>query len=116
MLASSEPPKLNPAAHCVRKEIKLYNSIGPDPKVVRMFMAEKGIELPMVEVPQEKRKWLGRPMDGRSLICVNPMTTADILRFASVDLFARGGQSLNPDLSNVGAWYERMNARPGAAA
>ncbi len=28
----------------------LYNSIGPNPKVVRMFMAEKGIELPRVEV------------------------------------------------------------------
>ena len=30
--------------------MKLYNSIGPNPKVVRMFMAEKGIELPKVEV------------------------------------------------------------------
>ncbi len=34
----------------VRNEMKLYNSIGPNPKVVRMFMAEKGIELPKVEV------------------------------------------------------------------
>ena len=30
--------------------MKLYNSIGPNPKTVRMFMAEKGIELPKVEV------------------------------------------------------------------
>ena len=30
--------------------MKLYNSIGPNPRVVRMFMAEKGIELPKVEV------------------------------------------------------------------
>ncbi|MBV9860413.1 MAG: glutathione S-transferase family protein [Alphaproteobacteria bacterium] len=30
--------------------MQLYNSIGPNPKVVRMFMAEKGIELPTVEV------------------------------------------------------------------
>lgn len=30
--------------------MKLYNSVGPNPKVVRMFMAEKGIELPKVEV------------------------------------------------------------------
>ncbi len=30
--------------------MKLYNSIGPNPKVVRMFMAEKGIELPMEDV------------------------------------------------------------------
>jgi len=30
--------------------MKLYNSIGPNPRMVRMFMAEKGIEIPKVEV------------------------------------------------------------------
>lgn len=30
--------------------MKLYNSIGPNPHVVRIFMAERGIELPMEEV------------------------------------------------------------------
>lgn len=30
--------------------MKLYSSIGPNPKVVRMFMAERGIDLPTVEV------------------------------------------------------------------
>ncbi len=30
--------------------MKLYNSRGPNPAVVRIFMAEKGIELPMEEV------------------------------------------------------------------
>jgi glutathione S-transferase len=30
--------------------MKLYSSIGPNPKTVRMFMAERGIELPKVEV------------------------------------------------------------------
>lgn len=30
--------------------MKLYNSIGPNPHVVRMFMAEKGIDLPKVAV------------------------------------------------------------------
>ncbi|HYM31859.1 MAG TPA: glutathione S-transferase family protein [Candidatus Cybelea sp.] len=30
--------------------MKLYNSIGPNPKVVRMFMKEKGIEIPLVKV------------------------------------------------------------------
>jgi glutathione S-transferase len=28
----------------------LYNSIGPNPRVVRMFMAERGIEIPRVEI------------------------------------------------------------------
>ena len=30
--------------------MKLYNSIGPNPKMVRMFLMEKGMELPMVQV------------------------------------------------------------------
>ncbi|MBI3515841.1 MAG: glutathione S-transferase family protein [Proteobacteria bacterium] len=30
--------------------MKLYNSIGPNPRTVRMFAAEKGIELPKVEL------------------------------------------------------------------
>ena len=30
--------------------MKLYNSVGPNPQVVRTFMAERGIELPLEEV------------------------------------------------------------------
>lgn len=30
--------------------MKLYTSIGPNPRVVKMFMAEKGIEIPRVEI------------------------------------------------------------------
>jgi len=30
--------------------MKLYNSLGPNPRCVRMFMAEKGITLPMIEL------------------------------------------------------------------
>jgi glutathione S-transferase len=34
----------------MEERVKLYNSIGPNPRVVRMFMAERGIELPKQEV------------------------------------------------------------------
>ena len=30
--------------------MKFYNSIGPNPRAVRMFIAEKGLTVPMVEV------------------------------------------------------------------
>lgn len=30
--------------------MKFYNSIGPNPRVVRMFLAEKGVTVPLVEV------------------------------------------------------------------
>lgn len=46
-------PSYAPARTDLREEpptMKLYNSIGPNPRVVRMFMAEKGIEIPKVEV------------------------------------------------------------------
>ena len=29
--------------------MKLYSSIGPNPKAVRMFMAEKAIDIPLVK-------------------------------------------------------------------
>lgn len=30
--------------------MKFYNSVGPNPRAVRMFMAEKGMKVPMVEI------------------------------------------------------------------
>jgi glutathione S-transferase len=30
--------------------MKLYSSVGPNPRIVRMFMAERGVELPVEEV------------------------------------------------------------------
>jgi glutathione S-transferase len=32
------------------RAMKFYNSIGPNPQVVKMFMAEKGIDIPSVDV------------------------------------------------------------------
>jgi glutathione S-transferase len=203
--------------------MKLYNSIGPNPKAVRMFMAEKGIELPKVEVDlmggenrrepylgknpsgqlpclelddgrhlaeitaiceyldekfpggslvgktpeeraetrmwvrridlniveplaagfrysdglklfqsrihvipqaasdlkqiaQEKLHWLDGLMAGKSFICGERLSLADILLFAFLEFGARVGQPLDPALKTVGGWYERMKARPSATA
>ncbi len=203
--------------------MKLYNSIGPNPKAVRMFMAEKGVELPMAEVDirggenrqgpylaknpsgqcpalelddgsilseitaiceyldekgpgpsligatpeeraktrmwarridlnilepmangfrygeglkmfqdrihcipgaaadlkeiaQEKLNWLDGLIAGRPFVAGDRLTMADILLFAFVDFFARAGQPLNPELAHIGAWHQRMKARPSAAA
>jgi glutathione S-transferase len=38
---------------CLAKEwraMRLYNSVGPNPRVVRMFIAEKGIDIPVTEI------------------------------------------------------------------
>lgn len=34
--------------------MKLYTSVGPNPRVVRMFLAEKGVDLPMEEIDIRK--------------------------------------------------------------
>jgi glutathione S-transferase len=34
--------------------MKLINSVGPNPHVVRMFMAERGIDIPMEELDIQK--------------------------------------------------------------
>lgn len=203
--------------------MKFYNSVGPNPKMVRMFMAEKGIELPKVEVDlmggenrrepylgknpsgqcpclelddgsylaeitaiceyldekfagpsligktpeeraetrmwvrridlnicemigngfrfsdglklfqsrihvvpqaaadlkqiaQEKLKWLDGLMAGKSYVCGERLTLADILLFAFLEFGNRVGQPLDPGLKSISAWYERMKARPSAKA
>ena len=201
----------------------LYNSIGPNPRAVRMFMAERGIELPKIEIDlmagenrrepylaknpsgqcpalelddgtviaeisaiceyldetapgpsllgstakerAETRMWtrrvdlqimepmangfrfgeglrmfqnrircipqaaddlkataqdglarLDKLMEGKQYLCGDRLTMADILLFAFVDFFAGVKQPLNPELKKIGAWYERMKARPSASA
>ena len=203
--------------------MKLINSVGPNPRMVRMFMAEKGIELPTQDIDLrggenrqpghlkrnpagqspalelddgsylseitviceyldekfpggdligtsaeqrgETRMWTRRldlnicePMangfrfgegvkmfqdripvipeasdglkgvaqhylgklDGwievRQWICGDRFSMADILLFCWVDFFKNINQSINPEHKNVQAWYDRVAARPSAAA
>jgi len=203
--------------------MKLYNSIGPNPRVVRMFMAERGIELPKQEVDlrggenrrepytsvnptatmpalemddgsvlseitaiceyldettpgvsligsnareraetrmwtrridlniveplvngfrfaeglklfqnrihvipqaaadlkqvaQERLAWLDKLMSGKTWVCGDRFTLADILLFCMVD-FANGvGQKYSAELKNIDAWFNRVKARPSTAA
>ena len=203
--------------------MKFYNSIGPNPRVVKMFMQEKGIELPFVEIDlmagenrqepylaknpsgqspalelddgtvlaeitaiceyldekfpggnligttpeeraetrmwtrrvdlnicepmangfrfseglplfqnrmrclpeaadglkaiaQDKLAWLDKLMAGREFLAGKRLTMADILLFGFLDFGAVVGQPINPEFKNVTAWFERMKARPSAAA
>jgi glutathione S-transferase len=205
--------------------VKFYNSIGPNPRMVRMFMAEKGIDIPKVDVdlrngenrkepyvstvnpagqtpalelddgtviaeitaiceyvdelksdkpsligntPQEravtrmwtrridlniaepgangfrfseglklfqsrvrcipeaaeglkatareKLAWLDGLMGAKPFVTGNKISLADILLFAVVDFMKGVGQPLDPANKNLTAWFERMKARPSAAA
>lgn len=203
--------------------MKLYNSIGPNPRVVRMFMHEKGIEIPRQEVdiragenrrepylsvnpsgqcpalelddgrviteitaiceyledkfpqkpligttPEEKAEtrmwtrridlniveplangfrfaeglkmfqdrlhcipqaaddlklsaqkklaWLDRLMDGKQFVAGDRFTLADILLFCFLDFGRSVNQPFSPELRNIAGWYDRVKARPSAAA
>ncbi len=204
--------------------MKFYNSVGPNPRMVRMFMAEKGIDIPKVEVDlrggenrrepytklnpagqmpalelddgtviaeitaiceyldeikkdtpsligstpaerakarmwtrridlnivepaangfrfseglklfqnrircipeaaaglkataQDKLKWLDGLMGSKPFVAGDKLSMADILLFAFVDFMKGVGQPLDPANKNIAAWFERMKARPSAAA
>ncbi len=204
--------------------MRMYNSVGPNPRMVRMFMAEKGFEVPKVEVdlrggenrrepylkvnpagqtpalelddgtilaeitaiceyvdekkkdtpsligdtPEERARtrmwtrridlnicepgangfrfaeglkmfqdrvhcipqaaddlkatarkrlaWLDGLMGSKPFVAGDKLTMADILLFAFLDFARNVGQPLDPANRNLSAWFERMKARPSAAA
>jgi glutathione S-transferase len=203
--------------------MKLYNSIGPNPRMVRFFMAEKGIDLPRVEIDllkaenrgsaytaknpqgqtpsleladgrhlaeitaiceyleelhpqpaligstpleraetrmwtrridqgivepmangfrfteglpmfkdrmqcepeagpglkriaQSRLAWLEAQMNGKTWICGDRFSMADILLFAFQDFGNQVGQPLNPEFKNLTAWFSRVKDRPAAKA
>jgi len=68
------------------------------------------------QIAQEKLAWLDRQIAGKTFICGNRVSLADIVLFAFVDFFAGFGQPIDPALKNITAWHARMKARPSAAA
>jgi glutathione S-transferase len=65
---------------------------------------------------QEKLEQLDGLMAGRDYVAGDKLTLADIVLYAFLDFGAGVGQPINPELKNVSAWFERMNARPSADA
>ena len=55
-------------------------------------------------------------VEGRQWLCGDRFTLADISLYANLDFFAGVGQPRNPELKNLDAWFERVNARPSADA
>ena len=67
-------------------------------------------------IAKDKLAWLDKLMNGRDFLAGKRLTMADILLFGFLDFGASVGQPINPELKNVSAWFERMKARPSAAA
>ncbi len=67
-------------------------------------------------IAQEKLTWLNGLIEGREWIVGDRFTLADILLYAFLDFGMQVGQALNPANTNISAWFERVKARPSAAA
>jgi glutathione S-transferase len=65
---------------------------------------------------QEQLVWLDGLMEGRQFVCGDRFTLADILLYAFLEFGNQVGQPLNGDCKRLGAWYERVAARPAMAA
>lgn len=71
------------------------------------------------DLKQIAQEWLTKLdglIAGKTFICGDRLTLADILLFCFVDFFAGIKQPINPDNKNIVAWHARMKARPSAAA
>jgi glutathione S-transferase len=68
------------------------------------------------QIAQEKLAWLDGLIEGRSFICGDRFTLADIFLYAFLDFGAKVGQPIDPELSRIPAWFAAMAARPSAAA
>lgn len=62
------------------------------------------------------REWLDGLLAGHDFIVGNRFSLADIVLYCCVDFCKGVGQPLDTDLPNLGAWYQRVHARPSASA
>lgn len=67
-------------------------------------------------IAQDKITWLDGLMAGKTFVAGDRLTLADILLFCFLDFGVAVGQPLNPENKNIAGWFERMQARPSAAA
>jgi glutathione S-transferase len=67
-------------------------------------------------IAQDKLSWLDAQLGEKEFLAGKRMTLADILLFCFLDFGVAVGQPINTANKHVVAWYERMKARPSAAA
>ncbi len=69
------------------------------------------------KIARDKLAWLDDLMgDGRAYIAGDRLTLADVLLYCMLAFGNNVGQPFDTNLGNVNAWFERIAARPSAAA
>jgi glutathione S-transferase len=70
----------------------------------------------MKRIAAEKISWLDGLIDGRQFICGDRISLADVLLYCFLAFGNTIGQPYGESNKNIHAWFERMAARPSAAA
>ena len=81
---------------------------------MKLVGAEGAAELKAIA--RDRILWLDGQMAGRAFVCGDRLSLADLLLFAFLDFGASVGQPIPAEAAWVNAWFERMKARPSAAA
>ena len=68
------------------------------------------------KIAAQNLSWLDRQMDGKTFICGDRFTLADVMLFAALRFFSKKGQPLDASLTRLASWYERVADRPSARA
>ncbi len=67
-------------------------------------------------IAQDKIGWLNVQMEGRTHVCGDRLTLADIVLYCFLDFGAQVGQPINPEFKAIVAHHAMMGARPSAKA
>lgn len=81
-------------------------------RIVTVPEAAEGLK----RIAQDRLSWLDKQLEGRTYLCGDRLTLADVLLFCFLDFGTQVGQPLNEDNKNVKAWFDRMAARASAKA
>lgn len=81
-------------------------------RIVTVPEAAEGLK----RIAQDRLGWLDRQLAGKTWLCGDRLTLADVLLYCFLAFGATVGQPLNPDNANVKAWFDRMASRPSAKA
>ena len=65
---------------------------------------------------QERITWLDGLIEGKTFICGDRFSMADVHLFSFLEFGAQVGQPMNTDNANIMAWYGRVSERASAAA
>lgn len=81
-------------------------------RIVTVPEAAEGLK----RIAQDRLRWLDGQMRGKTFICGERFTLADILLYCFVSFGIARAQPLNAKLLNIVDWFERVSSRSSAKA